>query len=158
MEKQVLCEWRKVSIENLHFLIKKNRMRCTYFFFRRFNFHADADKMWMSLKHGKRLALRNSLIELSVYRTDRCEIWNDWNFFKNWIKERDGLLLMKNRRSTQLHCFTFLEVWRQTHSQTGWQTDWQTGRHTDTDRQTGRQTHLQRKWISGLKKHSAEIS
>ena len=111
--------------------------------------------MWMSLKHGKRLALRNSLIELSVYRTDRCEIWNDWNFLKSWIKERDGLLLMKNRRSTQLHCFTFLEMWRQTDrqthrqadsqtgrladSQTGWQTDWQTGRHTDTDRQTGRQ-------------------
>ena len=100
----------------------------------------------MSFKHGKRLALRNSLIELSVYRTDRCEIWNDWNFLKSWIKERDGLLLTKNRRSTQLHCFTLLEVWRQTDRQTDRLTDRQTHRQADkqTDRQAGTQTQIDR--------------
>ena len=111
--------------------------------------------MWMSLKHGKRLALRNSLIELSVYRTDRCEIWNDWNFLKNWIKERDGLLLMKNRRSTQLHCFTFLEVWRQTdrltdrqtHRQADKQTERQAGTQTQIDRQADRHTYRENEYL-----------
>ena len=65
----------------------------------------------MSLKHGKRLALRNSLIELSVYRTDRCGIWNDWNFLKSWIKERDGYVANEKQTDRQTH--------RQADSQTG---------------------------------------
>lgn len=97
--------------------------------------------MWMSLKHGKRLALRNSLIELSVYRTDRCEIWNDWNFLKSWIKERDGYVANEKQAkhpAALFHAFGSVETDRQTDSQTGRLTDRLTNRLTD------RQAHRHR--------------
>ena len=97
--------------------------------------------MWMSLKHGKRLALRNSLIELSVYRTDRCEIWNDWNFLKSWIKERDGYVANEKQAkhpAALFHVFGSVETDRQTDSQTGRLTDRLTNRLTD------RQAHRHR--------------
>ena len=97
--------------------------------------------MWMSLKHGKRLALRNSLIELSVYRTDRCEIWNDWNFLKSWIKERDGYVANEKQAkhpAALFHVFGSVETDRQTDSQTGRLTDRLTNRLID------RQAHRHR--------------
>ena len=84
----------------------------------------------MSLKHGKRLALRNSLIELSVYRTDPCEIWNDWNFLKSCIKERDGYVANEKQAkhpAALFHAFGSVETDRQTDRQTHRQADSQTG-------------------------------
>ena len=88
----------------------------------------------MSLKHDKRLALRNSLIELSVYRTDRCEIWNDWNFFKKLDKGKGRIVANEKQAkhpAALFHVFGSVETDRQTDSQTGRLTDRLTNRLTD---------------------------
>ena len=114
--------------------------------------------MWMSLKHGKRLALRNSLIELSVYRTDRCEIWNDWNFLKSWIKERDGYVANEKQAkhpAALFHAFGSVETDRQTdrltdrqtHRQADKQTDRQVGTQTQIDRQADRHTYRENEYL-----------